>query len=417
MIFIQLLKESLYFAYNSLVLNKLRTFLSLLGITIGIFAIISVFTVVDSLEDSIRESIQSLGDNVVYIQKWPWTPPPGENEYPWWKYLNRPQANLLEMKELKRRSTKTSAVSFFVATQTNIQHNENSASNIVVLGVANDYDKIRSFEIEKGRYLSSFELSTGKASAVIGAELADEMFFDANPIGKNIKIKGHKFTIIGIFKREGTAIVGESIDNIAVIPINYARNIINMRSENSNPTMLAKALPNVSSEELIDDLRQHMRAIRKIKPIDEDNFAMNRSSLLSMVLDGIFTVIDIAAIIIGGFSILVGGFGIANIMFVSVKEQTRIIGIQKALGAKRYFILMQFLYEAVILSLIGGLVGLFLIFIGTILVEYFAEIEITLTALNIIRGVLISVIIGIVSGILPAYMASRLNPVEAISVA
>ncbi|MFN8257663.1 MAG: ABC transporter permease [Bacteroidales bacterium] len=412
MIFLYILKESFLFAFNSLILNKLRTFLSLLGITIGIFAIITVFTVIDSLEIAIRTSIAKLGDNVVYVQKWPWSM--GDN-YPWWKYLNRPVPKLTESAEIMKRSALSKAASFMIFTQKTIQYGDNYASNITVVGAEHSYEDIRNFELTNGRYFSLFESISGKNKAIIGSDIAKKLFKEENPVGKTIKIQGRKVNIIGLFKREGSDLFGMNMDNQLLIPINYARTMVDIRNERLGPLIMVKANEGITSDELIDELTGIMRSLRRIKPSEADNFALNQSSLISQGFDQIFSILDVAGIIIGGFSILVGGFGIANIMFVSVKEQTKLIGIQKALGAKSYFILLQFLYESVILALIGGIVGLLLIFILTSIVSATSEMDISMTIWNITVGLLISITIGVISGIVPAYNAARLNPVEAIA--
>ena len=412
MLFLRLIKESLYFALNSIVVNKLRTFLSLLGITIGIFTIISVFTVIYALESSIRNSIQSLGNNIVYVQKWPWA---FGGEYPWWKYMNRPVPNIDDYEEIKIRAEKVEACAFGTSTSKTIQYLNNSAENIVILANTHEFEQIRSFEIEKGRYFSYYESQVGKNKAVIGHKLASELFENMEPLGKNIKVFGRKLEIIGVFEKEGQDIFGSSMDEVVIIPINFARNVINIRNERLNPYIMVKAKENVSISELKDELRKIMRAVRKLKPVSEDNFALNEASLLSQGFESIFIGIDLAGWIIGGFSILVGGFGIANIMFVSVKERTNIIGIQKALGAKNYFILLQFLFEAIILSLIGGILGLIIVYSGTVLFGKITDMNFALTLSNISKGLFISIIIGVISGFAPALKASKLNPVEAIN--
>jgi len=412
MIFLHLLKESLYFAFNSLIVNKLRTFLSLLGITIGIFAIISVFTVIDSLENSVRNSIAKLGDNVVYVQKWPWVMGGG---FKWWNYLNRPVPKLSEKNELLKRSHLTEAAAFMISTRKNVQYEDNLADNVTIVCGTHDYEDIWAFEIEQGRYFSLFESNNGRNKAVIGAVIAEKLFPDTDPVGKTIKILGHKINVVGVFKKEGTDPFGASKDEQVLLPINYAKTIVNIKNERLNPMIMVKAKHGISADELTDELTGIMRSIRRLKPTETDDFALNQSSLLSQGFDSIFGIMDVAGIIIGGFSILVGGFGIANIMFVSVKEQTKLIGIQKALGAKNYFVLLQFLYESVILTLLGGILGLLIIYVGTLIVSYAFDMDFTMTTGNIITGVGISVSIGIVSGIIPAYKAARLNPVEAIA--
>jgi len=414
MIFLYILKESFLFAINSLILNKLRTFLSLLGITIGIFAIITVFTVIDSLENNIRNSIATLGDNVVYVQKWPWAM--GGN-YPWWKYMNRPVPKLNESEEIMRRSKLAKAATFMISTQKTIQYKENYANNIQIVAAEHSYEDIRSFELTNGRYFSLFESMSGKNKAIIGSEIAKKLFKDENPVGKTIKIEGRKINIIATFKKEGSDLFGMNMDDQILLPINYAKTMVDIRNERLDPLIMIKAQNGITSDELIDELTGVMRSMRRLKPTEDINFALNQSSLISQGFDELFVILDIAGLIIGGFSILVGGFGIANIMFVSVKEQTKLIGIQKALGAKSYFILLQFLYESIILALIGGLIGLLLIFILTTVISSTADMDISMSAWNVSLGIIISVSIGIISGIVPAYNAAKLNPVEAIAFA
>jgi len=249
---------------------------------------------------------------------------------------------------------------------------------------------------------------------IIGDIIAKALFPNESPIGKTIKIRGAKATVVGIFKKEGESILGGSSDTQVLIPVNYARALVDIRNDNLNPEIRVKAKPGVSNADLIDELQGTMRGIHKLKPIAEDDFALNQTSLISKQFDSLFDIIGVAGWIIGGFSILVGGFGIANIMFVSVKERTSLIGIQKSLGAKNYFILLQFLVEAIVLSLIGGLIGLLIIYLGTLLIGDNIGMEISLTRSNIILGVTISILIGVISGFVPAYSASQLDPVEAI---
>ncbi|OFY68644.1 MAG: ABC transporter [Bacteroidetes bacterium RIFOXYA12_FULL_33_9] len=404
--------ESLYFATNALVVNKLRTLLSLLGVTIGIFAIISVFTVIDSMEYKIKTSIESLGDNTVYIQKWPWA---FGGDYPWWQYLKRPVPKLKELDKILEKSTTIEAGTFMISTMQTVQYRDNSTENSVIIAATHDYNKIRSFELTSGRYFSDFESKSGRNKAIIGSEIAKNLFENIDPIDKEIKVAGKKLIVVGIFKKEGENIMNNSNDNAILIPINYARNIVDIQNENLNPMIMIKAKSNVSMNEMINELQGVMRSIHKIKPSEDDDFALNRSSLLTKGFNDLFSIIDIAGLIIGGFSILVGGFGIANIMFVSVRERTNIIGIQKALGAKNNFILLQFLYESMILCLIGGSIGLFLIFIGLQIANNQLDMDMFLSTKNIVTGLLISIIVGLISGIAPALSASRLNPVDAIN--
>lgn len=406
-----LFKESLLFAWQSLVSNKLRSFLSLLGITIGIFAIILVFTVVDGLESNIRGSIQSLGNNVVYIQKWPWS---FGSDYPWWKYMNRPTPQYYELDELQKRCKTTEAIAYRMGARKTIKYRSNSIQNAVVAGISHDFYKIKSFDLSSGRYFSQNETDAGYRLVVIGAKIAEGLFGNEDPLGKEIKIAGQKATVIGVIKKEGESLLGMSFDYQIITPFNFARYIMDTRSENSDPTIYVKAKPTISNAEMMDELTGVLRALRKLKPVSDPNFALNETSLISKGFDALFEVIGTAGWIIGGFSILVGGFGIANIMFVSVRERTNLIGIQKSLGAKNIFILFQFLSESVLLSTMGGFLGLVLTYIITELGKGALDMDISLSSTNIVLGFTISVLIGIISGFIPAYSASQLDPVEAI---
>lgn len=407
--------ESFSFAFGSLRANKLRTFLSLLGITIGIFAIISVFTVIDSLESYIRNSLNSLGSNMVYIQKWPWTPPEGETEYPWWKYLNRPVPKIEESEEIMRRSKNVEAAVYFYGFNRTVQFETSKAENTEVLATTYDLIKTWNLEIEKGRYFTESEMNSGANIAVLGNEIATKLFDQVNPVGKVIKVQGSKFLVIGVYTKQGTDMFGTSMDKRIHIPVVYAMGMVDVRDRDQGQTINIKAKPEAERDEFISELEGIMRSIHRLKPMEENDFAINEVSVISKRFDSFFKVFNLAGWIIGGFSILVGGFGIANIMFVSVKERTKTIGIQKAIGAKKYFILLQFIFEAVVLSLLGGVIGLLLIFAGTLIFSYAASMTISLTLSNIILGLTISGVIGVLAGFIPALSASRLDPVEAMN--
>lgn len=398
------------FAVDSLVVNKLRTTLSLLGITIGIFSMISVFTLVDSLERNVRESIQVLGNNVIYIQKMPWNFSSGQ---PWWEYIRRPDPKIEEFKMVKRLSQNADAVAMVVAGGTTLKHRNNSVENANAVGVTSEYNKIWDLKIEEGRYFTELESRTGRQVVIIGADIATSLF-SGNAIGKKMKIKGRKVEVIGVLKKEGESMMGNSNDKNVIIPLQFARNFFQVRGRDSGVIIMVKAKDQVSNEELIDELTGIMRSLRKLKPKVKDNFALNELSMISKGFDSIFQIINLAGFVIAIFSIIVGGFSIANIMFVSVRERTSLIGIQKSLGAKNFFILFQFLSESVFLCLIGGAVGLLLIFLGTLLLTYGADFEVTLGLNNIVLGLGLSATIGIISGIIPSFKASRLDPVEAI---
>ncbi|NBG64728.1 ABC transporter permease [Acidiluteibacter ferrifornacis] len=411
MLILKLLKESFSFAINALIVNKLRTFLSLLGITIGIFAIISVYTMVDALEKGIKDSIASLGDNVVYVMKWPWSFDPDQ---PWWEYMQRPQPTTNEFREVKRMSMGAEAVAMYIRGSRTIKYKSNSLENVNFIGVSYEYNQVADVNVEEGRYFTEVETNSGSPVVVIGASVGEKLFGGLEPMGRQLKFMGRNLTVIGMMKKEGESMLGNSNDDQIIIPINFARTLFNERSESLNLTISVKAKEHVSNADLMDELTGIMRSIRKLKPKEKDNFALNELDMLSKGFDSLFSIVNIAGGIIGIFSIIVGGFSIANIMFVSVKERTNIIGIQKALGAKNYFILFQFLFESIFLCLVGGLVGLLIIFIGTLILTYGAGFEVFLTMENVTLGISISVIIGLISGFIPAWGASRMDPVEAI---
>jgi len=413
-LFLRLFRESFLFAFEALRVNKLRTFLSLLGITIGIFAIISVFTVTDSLERKIRKDVSSLGNNVIYIQKWPWVPE-GDGEYPWWKYMNRPLPGIKEMAELEKKSSSVEAMAYLadLGNQT-IKYKSSSAENCVVNCVSHDYDIVKIFDLDDGRYFTENESVSGKPVALIGADVKSALFPNHSSLDQQITIRGYKLTIIGELKKEGSSLIDNTSDNCVIIPVNFARSLINLRSNDIDPTIIVKAKEGVSMTEMKDEIRGSMRGVRKLQPRETDDFALNETSLLTNSLDQLFTTLGLAGWIIGGFSILVGGFGIANIMFVSVKERTNIIGIQKSLGSKNYFILLQFLVEAVILCIIGGGIGLIFVLLLSIAASNATGMDLALTFGNIIMGIIISASIGVISGYVPALQASRMNPVDAI---
>jgi putative ABC transport system permease protein len=410
--FFRLFKEGFLFAVKSVIVNKLRTFLSLFGITIGIFSIISVFTVLDWMQKSIHDSISTLGDNVLYVQKFPWT---FDRNWAWWDIIKWPVISKDDYQSVLNKSAKSNAACLSIEQSEQIKYNKNLASDIRIDAVTHDYQNIRSFDIENGRYFSPEESASGKNVAIIGAVIAERLFEKNNPVGKQITIAGKKTNVIGVFKKEGKGgITDNGLDEMTLVPLNFGKTFINMKNYFLDATLMIKAKPGVAIQELSDETTMILRAARRLQPKEISNFSVNKPSMLTQGFDAVFVGINIGGWIIGGFSILVGGFGIANIMFVSVRERTNIIGIQKALGAKRFFILQQFLVESMLLSILGGLLGVLMIFIGTLVINYLWDLNMYLTIGNIFLAIFISGIIGVVAGYAPANAAARMNPVEAI---
>ena len=410
MILLKLIRESYIFAFQSIKTNKTRTILSLSGITIGIFSIISIFTVFDSMERSIHSSIDSLGDNVVFIQKWPWAM---GGDYPWWKYWQRPEPKMQDLKQIQKRSQTAEACALMLQVNRTLKYKNKNIENVQISAVTQDYNKTMPFDLQQGRYFTQIESNGGNNVVIIGSEIAENLFGQADALERKIKIFGRKMIVIGVIKKEGENLFGDSSDDIVIIPYNFARTVLDVK--NLGSSLIIKAKPKISNEQMKDELTGIMRSIHKLKPSADDDFSINETDIISKGFDDMFGFIAGIGWIIGAFSLLVGGFGIANIMFVSVKERTSQIGIQKSLGAKNYFILLQFLFEAVFLSIMGGIAGLFIVYVLSLIVSNLTGgFELVLTTANIILGIGVSAVIGLLSGIIPAYNASKLNPVEAM---
>lgn len=404
--------ESIRFSLGALRSNLLRTLLSLLGVTVGIFAIIAVFTLVDSLEMNIRQSMSFFGDKVLYVQKWPWI---FEDNYPWYRFVNRPVASPEDFRFLERNLQDAENVALYAAKGDRIlKFENNSIDGINVMGITFEFNMINDVRLAEGRYFSQRESEANSYEAIIGDEIAKSLFPGQSPIGKSIRLKGKKLMVIGVMIRQGTNLVGmPSNDITCFVPYKTFTEFYKIKNGWIEPVIAVKG--KTSDNKLMNlegEIRAMMRSRRGLKSFQEDNFAINRPELIAKAITNIFDVVSLAGAIIGSFSILVGGFGIANIMFVSVKERTNQIGIQKSLGARNSFILNQFLAEAVFLSLIGGLAGLLLVSLLSFIPS--ESFEIVITSHNIFKGLGLSVGIGLIAGIAPALRASQMNPVEAI---
>ncbi len=418
MLTLRLVFESFGFAWRALKSNILRTILSLLGVTIGIFAIIAVLTLVDSLEKNIKDSLNFLGTGVIYVNKWPFIPE-GNGPYKWWDYWRRPNVSVNEFKFLQANLRNQSAISIYAAKGNSIiKKDNNSIGQIGLRGAGPGYNDIFEINLEKGRYFSSEEVEAGRSIALIGHEVKNALFPGTeDPSGQIIRIKNLKYMVVGVIKKEGQSFLGTpSNDYTVIIPYSAFRKLYQTGTGAWNELQSSIGVKGSETDiglvELENEVTGILRVRRGLKPTEGNNFALNRPEAIANMVSGLFDVVGIAGWIIGGFSILVGGFGIANIMFVSVKERTSVIGLQKSLGAKNYFILFQFLFEAIFLSLIGGLAGLILVWLLTL--APFGSLEVILTIKNIVLGLGVSSIIGLVSGIVPAAMAARLDPVAAI---
>ena len=412
LLYIRLLKESFSFAINALRNNKLRTFLSLLGVTVGIFSIIAVLAAVDSLDKTITSSLSSLDSNTMYLASFSFAP----TDVPRWKREQFDQVSYNEFKNLKSSLTDVEHVGFQLAVKgENIRYESEQVNSINTVVVSHEFSDIQVLQFERGRFFNESESNSGKAVVVIGTEIAQSLFGNFEPIGKKVRIYGQKFTVIGVVKKEGSGLFGASNDESMFLPANYVRNKYGDNNPNIRSIVIIKPTSDADIDGLKAEITQILRNKRGIKPDEINSFFITIVAGLQSFIDGIISSLNVIGWVISGFSLLVGGFGIANIMFVSVKERTNLIGIQKSLGAKNRFILFQFLFEAVILAVVGGIVGLFLVWIGTIIGSSLTEdFEFVLSIKNMGLGFLISSLIGLISGVIPALTASRLDPVEAI---
>ncbi|TDE03705.1 ABC transporter permease [Flavobacterium sandaracinum] len=411
LVYLRLLKESFGFAMNALTNNKLRTLLSLLGVTIGIFSIIAVLAAVDSLDRKISKDLSGLDKNTIYLIKFSF----GPSEIPQWKREQFPNVKYDEYTYMKGSMTNTDQMAYQIFTRReSIKYDSKTVSAINIVPVSHEFIDIQGLEFEKGRFYNESEANSGATVIVLGNEIAKSLFEDAEPIGKNVRLYGKRFTVIGVLKKEGSGLFGDSNDTSAYIPVNFVRQLYGDNNTSLTNVIIFKPQKGVDMEAYKGEISQKLRSFRGLKAGEIDNFFINVFSGFTDLIDGILGQMNLVGWIISGFSLLVGGFGIANIMFVSVKERTNLIGIQKSLGAKNRFILFQFLFEAVILSVIGGVIGLLLVWIISVVLTKALDFEFVLGMGNVILGTGLAAIIGLISGILPAIAASKLDPVEAI---
>jgi putative ABC transport system permease protein len=393
--------------------NKLRTFLSLFGVTIGIFCIISVLATVNSLENNIQAEIKSLGTNTIYIDKWDYSAGGGP-DYPWWKYVKRPSPEFDELQEIKQRTSTADNAAFIINTTGNVEVGDNSLSNVILYGTTEEFSTIQPVEIQWGRYMTDAEFGLGNNSVVIGNEIAEKLFGEAQrAVGKQLTTKGKKLNVVGVIKKQGNQLIGGwQFDKAILIPYRFARGIMN--EKRADPIIIVKGKENLSSKAVKDELKLVMRSLHKLTPTEDDDFALNDINDFSDAMSKAFVSVNIGGWAIGALAFVVGIFGVANIMFVTVKERTPQIGLKKALGAKKSMILTEFLLEAAFLCIIGGLIGLLLVFILTKIITAALDFPIYLSFSIMGLALVICVIAGIVAGIVPALQAAKMDPVEAI---
>jgi putative ABC transport system permease protein len=406
-----ILWNSFKMALQELRVNKLRTFLSLFGITIGIFCIIGVLATVDSLEQKVQNDIKSLGNNTIYIDKWNYG---GGPDYPWWKYVKRPVPKYDEMKIVKEKSQLAAFATFFVSNNVNASYMDNILNNVNIYGVTEDFNSIQTIDIAHGRYLNESDFERGGPTCLIGYTVADELFgSQEKAVGKEVSYNGRRLIIVGVIKKQGQSLIGGyNYDQCIMVSYRYYSSVYN--PDFSSPNIMVQAKANVSSKALQDELTGVMRQLRRLSPLDEDNFSCNDVAMFSEQVKGFFGQVSAGGWAIAGLSLIVGAFGVANIMFVTVRERTSQIGLKKALGAKRSTILTEFLIESAFLCIIGGLVGLFLVWLLSLALTSILPFPIFIAPNIITLAMSICIILGIISGIIPASIAAKMDPVVAI---
>ena len=407
---LNILANSLRLTLQELKVNKTRTALSLTGVAFGIFCIIGVLATVGSLEQNIQNEVSSLGSNTIYIDKWDYS---GGPDKPFWKLRARPVMKYEEQNMVKERSELTQDIAFLMQNGGSISYKNDVLSNVIVYGINEAQIALQPLTFDAGRYFSSNEFINGTNVCIIGFENAESLFGSVErAAGKQIELKGKVMTIVGVIKKVGKNMIGWDYDKCVMLPYNYSRQLFD--EKNANPLLIVKGKDGVSTDALYQELRGIMRQVRKLGPTQEDNFSLNSLEAFSKAISGFFGTLNIVGGFIGGISLIVGLFGIANIMFVTVKERTSIIGLKKAIGAKSSSILLEFLMEAALMCILGGAVGLFFVWLLTLVLSGPLEFPVFISVPLMISTVIICIVVGILAGIIPARQAAKMDPVVAI---
>lgn len=407
---LNILANSLRLTFQELRVNKMRTALSLTGVAFGIFCIIIVLAIVNSFERNIQNEVKSLGSNTIYIDKWDYS---GGPDQPIWKFRARPTPKYEEAGLIKERSGLLDDIAYLMQTNGNISTRDEVIQNATIYGITDAQMVIQPISFSTGRFFSGSEFNAGSAVCLIGFSNAEDLFGTTErALGKHIDIKGKKVTIVGVIKKEGTNFIGWDYDKCVMLPYNFCKQLF--EDKFSNPILIAKGKEGITTAALMDELKGIMRQVRRLSPLQEDNFSLNSVEAFSKALSSFFVTLNVVGSIIGGISLIVGMFSIANIMFVTVKERTSVIGLKKAVGAKKRSILFEFLMEASLLCLLGGAFGLLFVWITTLIITKLADFPVYISIPMLITTIIICLVVGILAGIIPASQAAKMDPVVAI---
>ena len=390
--------------------NKMRTFLSLFGITIGIFCIIGVLATVDSLEKNIKNDINKLGSKTIYVDKWDYT-----GQLPWWKLINRPVPKYDEVTMLKQRSSLTVNAAYMIQGNNKIEWGDEVLTDVEIYGTTPDFSNIQNVEIGQGRYLLQNDFDNGANNVVMGYSIAEKLFINPDKaLNQEIALYGKKAMVVGIIKKQGTRVIGAGIDfdECLLLPYQFMKYMV--REDKSQPIIMVQGNPNVPMKLLRDDVQGAMRSIRKLSPTQADDFSMNDIEAFANMFTDLFSGVNKGGWFIAGLSLIVGMFGVANIMFVTVRERTGQIGLKKAIGAKKSSIVTEFLLESAFLCIMGGAIGLLLVYIVTKFLTSAFGFPIFISFGILALAISLCIFIGVLAGIIPAVIAARMDPVVAI---
>lgn len=398
--------EGFKISFHAIGVNKTRSTLTTLCIIIGIVSVTSMATTIDGINRAFEKSMEMLGQNVVYIEKWPWG---FSGEYKWWEYINRRDMQPGFAEELRQSSRYAEEVSASSFRSANIRYEEMYTEGVQIEGATESVSRTASMNVDEGRFFTAEEERRGASVAVLGRSVSEALFERAHPLGKQVRINGKRFLVIGLLEKQGKFLGLEDFDNRVIVPLSSFQQLFGSRN---NVRLTVKFPSELAQQEGQYEVEGIMRRIRQLDPMAENDFAINKPEAFQQQYETMTFAIYGIGIFLTSLALFIGGIGVMNIMFVSVRERTKEIGIRKAVGAKAWEILMQFLIEAIIICLIGGAIGVLLSFVTTQIINQFFVAYMSWAIVMI--AILICTGIGVTFGFLPAYRAAKSDPIESL---